>query len=104
MEGVAGRLVTGYAAAMTNPIDRWFAEHPRSVGESYPEHFGVAFRVGLRMLIGSFACFVHALIPALFQRTGSGTIKDLYTEIVSRQPDSVRLAHEDPNWRPDYEI
>jgi hypothetical protein len=89
---------------MSNLIHRWFAKHPQSVGESYGEHFGVAFRVGLKMVAGGFACFVHALIPALFERTGSGTIKGLYSEIVSRQPGSVRLAHESPDWRPEYEI
>lgn len=89
---------------MSNLIDRLFAEHPRSVGESYGEHFGVAFRVGVKMVAGGLACFFHALIPAVFQRTGSSAIKGLYAEIVSRQPGSVRLAHEDPNWRPDYEI
>ena len=89
---------------MTNLIERWFAAHPRSVGESYPEHFGVAFRVGLKMVAGGFACFVHALFPALFQRAGSSTIKGLYAEIVSRQPGSEPLAHEQPGWRPEYEI
>jgi len=89
---------------MSNLIERWFTAHPRSVGESYSEHFGVAFGVGVKMMTGGFACFVHALFPALFQRTGSSTIKGLYAEIVSRQPGNVRLAHEDSNWRPDYEI
>ena len=89
---------------MTNPIDRWFAEHPRSVGETYHEHFGLAFRFGLAMLAGGLACLVHALFPKLFERTGSGTIKRLYAELISRQPGHERLAHEDPSWRPDYEI
>ena len=37
---------------MSNLIDRWFAEHPRSVGESYGQHFGIAFGVGLTMVAG----------------------------------------------------
>jgi hypothetical protein len=89
---------------MSNLIHRWFAEHPQSVGETYAEHFGVAFRVGLKMVAGGIACFVHALFPRLFERTGSSTIKGLYAEIVSRQPGSVRLAHEHADWRPEYEI
>ena len=89
---------------MTDLIDRWFAAHPRSVGESYAEHFRIAFRFGLAMLSSGFACLVHALCPALFERTGSGTIKRLYAEIVSRQPGNERLAHEEPSWRPEYEI
>ena len=89
---------------MSNLIHRWFVAHPRSVGESYGEHFGVAFRVGLTMVAGGVACFAHAVVPALFQRTGSGTIKRLYADMVGRQPGGARHAHEEPGWRPEYEI
>ena len=89
---------------MRNPIDRWFTDHPRSVGESYAEHFLIATRVGLAMLAGALACFVHALVPALFQRTGSGTVKRLYAKLVARQPGNARFPHEEPGWRPEYEI
>jgi hypothetical protein len=89
---------------MSNLIHRWFAEHPQSVGETYGEHFGVAFRVGLAMVLGGLACFVHALFPKLFERTGSAAIKRLYAAIVARQPGNERLAHEEPGWRPEYEI
>lgn len=89
---------------MTNPIDRWFAEHPRSVGESYSEHFGIACRFGAAMVAGGLACFIHALFPRLFERTGSGTIKRLYASLLERQPGREPLAHEEPGWRPEYEI
>ena len=89
---------------MSNPIDRWFAAHPRSVGETYPEHFGIAVRVGSAMLAGGLACFVHALFPKLFERTGSSAIKRLYEKLMARQPGSAPLAHEEPSWRPEYEI
>ena len=85
-------------------FDRWFTAHPRAVGESYAEHFGVAVRVGLAMVSGGLACFAHALVPALFERTGSSTIKRLHTDLAARQPDLPRPAHEDPRWRPEYEI
>ena len=89
---------------MSNLIHRWFAEHPQSVGETYPEHFGIASRVGLAMVAGGLACFVHAVFPKLFERTGSATIKRLYAAIVARPPGGERLAHEEPGWRPEYEI
>lgn len=89
---------------MANPLHRWFVEHPQSVGETYIEHFGVASRFGLTMVAGGLACFVHALVPALFTRTGSGAIKRLYSEMVSRQPGAPRPAYEEPHWRPEYEI
>lgn len=89
---------------MSNVIHRWFAEHPHSVGETYPEHFGLAFRFGLTMVASGFACFVHALFPKLFERTGSSTIKRLYSELVARQPGHAKPAYDEPGWRPDYEI
>lgn len=89
---------------MVSLLRRLFVAHPESVGESYAEHFGVAWRFGSRMVTGGLACFVHALVPALFARTGSTSVKRLYGEIVDRQPGTPRPAHEDPQWRPEYEI
>jgi hypothetical protein len=89
---------------MATALQRWFVDHPQSVGESYAEHFGVATRFGLTMVAGGLACFIHALVPALFVRTGSTSIKRLYSEMVARQPDTARPAYEDPRWRPEYEI
>jgi hypothetical protein len=56
------------------------------------------------MVAGGLACFVHALFPKLFERTGSAAIKRLYATIVARQPGSEPLAHEEPGWRVEYEI
>jgi hypothetical protein len=89
---------------MSDPIRRWFAAHPASVGETYAEHFGIASRFGLTMLTGGLACFVHAVFPALFVRTGSTAIKALYSEMLARQPDAPRPAYEEPRWQPEYEI
>lgn len=77
-------------------IRRLFLDHPESVNESYGEHARVAAGFGAAMLVGAMACFAHALVPALFKRTGSGTVKRLH----------ARLNH-DPQRegkRPDYEI
>ena len=89
---------------MTSLIHRWFAEHPRSVGESYAEHFRTAACFGLALVSGGVACLAHALVPALFERTGSRAIKRLYAEMVARQPGMSRPAHEDSRWQPEYEI
>lgn len=85
-------------------LRRWFLDHPASVGESYGEHFGVAGRFGLKMVTGGLACFVHAVFPNLFMRTGSTTVKTLYSEMVARQPGHPRPAYDEPEWRPEYEI
>ena len=67
-----------------------FTRHPREVGETYFEHMGIAARVGATMAVGAFACFVHALFPFLFVRTGSATIERLHRKIHKRV--------EGPNW------
>ena len=59
-----------------------FLDHPASVGESYLEHASFAARFGWTMFIGSLACFVHALIPALCQSTGSATVMRLHDRLM----------------------
>jgi Family of unknown function (DUF6356) len=61
-----------------------FTHHPREVGETYFEHMGAAAGVGLRMAAGAAACFVHAVFPFLFVRTGSATIDRLHRKIHKR--------------------
>ncbi|MEG3179705.1 DUF6356 family protein [Sphingomonas sp. LT1P40] len=56
-------------------IDRLLLRHPREVGESYGEHFTTAAGFGAHMVVGGLACIVHAVIPALFVRTASDTVK-----------------------------
>jgi hypothetical protein len=89
---------------MASRLHQWFLAHPRSVGESYAEHCGVATRFGLSMVAGGLGCLVHAVFPALFERTGSGAVKKLYGEMLARQPGSQRPAHEEPEWQLEYEI
>jgi len=76
-------------------IQRLFNEHPASVGESYWEHLLRASWFAGKMLMGAGACFVHALLPFLFVRTGSETIQQLHTAMVSHRrvkPEGIDLA------------
>ncbi len=76
-------------------LKRLFTAHPRSVGESYGEHFSVASWYGLRLLGASLACLVHALLPFLFVRTGSATIAHLHAHMTGRLgPASDRQPHD----------
>jgi coenzyme F420-reducing hydrogenase gamma subunit len=63
-------------------LERWFLSHPRSVNESYLEHQAHALRFSGSLLLAAGACFIHALVPGLFQRTGSRTIERLHDEMV----------------------
>ena len=62
-----------------------FTQHPREVGETYGQHFLVATGFGLAMLVGGLACLVHAVLPFLCTRTGSGTIRRLHDQMVANR-------------------
>jgi hypothetical protein len=55
-------------------LSRLFTDHPRSVEESYAEHFGVASRFGLTMIWGGLCALVHAVVPGWCVTTASDTI------------------------------
>lgn len=82
-------------------IRRLFLDHPRSVDESYVAHARVAFRVGGTMIAAGAACLVHGIVPALFTRTGSTTIRRLHARLGTRQA-AARLAPGE--WQLTYEI
>jgi hypothetical protein len=74
-------------------IKRLFQDHPASVNETYLEHMGVAGGFGWSLLKASCACFVHALVPGLCERTGSRIITSLHERMVtsrSRKPAATR--------------
>ena len=64
---------------------RLFTDHPRAVGESYREHLLVALGFGSSMVVGGFACIVHAVVPALCATTGSDTVRRLYKRMVTHR-------------------
>jgi len=66
-------------------LKRVFSEHPASVGESYFEHMGVAFRFSGKMFSAAFCCFVHGLFPFLFVRAGSDCVSELYLAMVIKR-------------------
>ena len=71
-------------------LGRWFVEHPRSVGETYFEHLRAASCFGISMVGGGLACLVHALLPNLFTKTGSQTVKRLHERMVVAR---IRRSH-----------
>ncbi len=76
-------------------LKRIFLDHPASVGEGYLEHAAFAARFGWTMLLGSLACFVHALIPALCKSNGSTTVLRLHDRLMkARAAQSERQSHD----------
>ncbi|MDF3075069.1 MAG: hypothetical protein K0S54_2736 [Alphaproteobacteria bacterium] len=62
-----------------------FTSHPQSVGETYAEHAVMASGFGFKLMLAGMACLVHAVLPFLFVRTGSGMISDLYQRMVAHR-------------------
>lgn len=68
-----------------------FTEHPASVGENYFEHLRHASGFAGSMLKGGLACLVHAVLPFLFTKTGSGVVATLHTKMITdRRPLSAK--------------
>lgn len=64
-----------------------FTEHPASVGESYGEHMGFAFRMAGRLAIAAGAAAVHAVLPFCFERTASRMIAEMHARTAGRGAD-----------------
>ena len=56
--------------------------HLESVDETYFEHFGQAMGFSLTLAVAAVVCLVHALLPFLFERTGSQLIGRLHNRMV----------------------
>jgi len=63
-----------------------FTEHPHSVNETYFQHMKFASFYGINMLIGSLACFVHAIFPFLCKKTASHFLLKMTCHFVDRMP------------------
>ena len=66
-------------------FDKLFLRHPRSVGESYLEHMAAALGFAGRLALAALAGVIHALVPALCERTGSRIVAELYGQMVSNR-------------------
>lgn len=73
-------------------ISRLFSEHPESVGETYFEHMVQAFTFAIKLGLACLVCFVHALLPCLFKKTGSRLIETLHARMVVNR-DSRNCGH-----------
>jgi hypothetical protein len=60
-------------------------KHLASVNESYFQHLGFALFFAARLFAAGFAVLVHALIPCLFEKTGSRIINQLHDRLHNRQ-------------------
>ncbi len=80
-------------------LETLFFRHPRSVGETYGEHFAKAIEFGAYLFVASIACVIHALVPALFQTTASRIIATLHQGMIENRRRRFELG-----LAPDYQI
>lgn len=59
-------------------------QHLKAANESYTEHFLIAVKIGLTMLIYGLIAILHAIIPAYFQTSVSNKIKELNLIVTKR--------------------
>ena len=92
-----GSQTQGGAAQPRGLFDRLLLAHPRTVGEGYGEHAGIAGRFGATMVVGGLKCLVHAVLPAVFERSASDCVAKLNAELTRRRAASAEAY-------PDYVI
>lgn len=63
-------------------MNRLFSDHPASVGETYGQHLAHALSFAGLMGLGAIVCGIHALLPFLFEKTGSRIITRLHDRMV----------------------
>ena len=61
-----------------------FTKHPHKVGETYWQHFANAMAICGNMLLGSMACFIHAIFPFAFEKTASNILFKILKTYISR--------------------
>ena len=63
-------------------VIRDFHEHPRSVGESYGEHWRRAMGFAATLAFCALVCAAHAFVPGLFKHTASRCVQRLHEHMV----------------------
>ncbi len=70
-----------------------FIDHPKSVNETYIQHFFTAMSFSMKLFKAAIASFIHALVPGLCIKTGSKAITELHVKMVTfRVKDSSEVT------------
>ena len=60
-------------------------KHLKDAEENYLQHMGAALKISSGLLIASLQTFFHSIIPAIFSKSASSKIKELYFFIENRK-------------------
>jgi len=69
---------------MRTSLEQLFLAHPRAVGETYGQHFGVAMAYSARLFGAACAALLHAFLPFVCVTTASGAIKRMCADMTRR--------------------
>ncbi len=69
---------------MSALLNRLFVQHPQTVDETYLEHMRFAGWFASKLLIAGLAALVHAIVPALFEKTAGNIIVQLHDRVKNR--------------------
>lgn len=69
---------------MIAKLNALFLDHPRSVDETYFEHFGFALWFSGMLALAALAALSHAILPFTCQKTASTIIAKLYARTHNR--------------------
>ena len=74
---------------------QFFTQHLTSVNESYFQHFKHAMRFALTLALAGLVCLIHAILPFLFEKTGSKLINRLHSDMVKNRHNLTPTKHFD---------
>ena len=60
-------------------------KHLKDAEENYFQHMGAALKISSQLFVASLQAFFHSIIPALFTKSASSKIKELYLFIENRK-------------------
>ena len=60
-------------------------KHLKDVEENYLQHMSAALKISFQLLIASLQAFFHSIILALFTKSASSKIEELYLFIENRK-------------------
>jgi hypothetical protein len=64
-------------------LKQLFIDHPKTVNETYIQHFFTAMSFSMKLFKAAIACFIHAFVPGLCIKTGSKAITELHVKMVT---------------------
>ena len=65
-------------------LNKIFLDHPKKVNETYLEHGHFALTFAATLFLAAGAATIHAAIPAIFEKTASGIVSELYQKTHNR--------------------